>query len=67
VVLYSLFEEQLQQESFELEHHLAEGTNSFAEATSFFPQPDEFGWGLRDIWSTFAKPKKATVFRLSPA
>jgi dihydroorotate dehydrogenase (fumarate) len=45
VVLYSLFEEQLRQESFELEHHLAQGTNSFAEAASFFPQPDEFRMG----------------------
>jgi dihydroorotate dehydrogenase (fumarate) len=42
VVLYSLFEEQLQQESFELEHHLAAGTDSFAEAASFFPKPAEF-------------------------
>ena len=54
VVLYSLFEEQLRQESFELEHHLAEGTNSFAEAGSFFPQPDEFRLGpegyLDHIW-----------------
>jgi dihydroorotate dehydrogenase (fumarate) len=39
IVLYSLFEEQLRQEGFELEHHLAEGTNSFEGAASFFPQP----------------------------
>ncbi len=45
VVLYSLFEEQLRQESFELENHLCEGTNSFAEAASFFPQPHEFRLG----------------------
>ncbi len=45
IVLYSLFEEQLRQESFELEHHLAQGTDSFAEASSFFPQPDEFHLG----------------------
>ncbi len=45
VVLYSLFEEQLRQEGFELEHHLAEGTNSFAEAANFFPQPVEFRLG----------------------
>ena len=32
VVLYSLFEEQLRQESLELDHHLTEGTDSFAEA-----------------------------------
>jgi dihydroorotate dehydrogenase (fumarate) len=54
VVLYSLFEEQLRQESFELEYHLAEGTNSFAEAESFFPQPNEFRMGpegyLDHIW-----------------
>ena len=30
------FEEQLRQESYELDHHLTAGTESFAEATSFF-------------------------------
>jgi dihydroorotate dehydrogenase (fumarate) len=45
IVLYSLFEEQLRQESFELEYHLTEGTDSFAEASSFFPQPNEFHLG----------------------
>jgi dihydroorotate dehydrogenase (fumarate) len=45
IVLYSLFEEQLRQEGFELEHHLAAGTNSFAEAASFFPQSNEFRLG----------------------
>ena len=37
------------QESFELEHHLSSGTNSFAQAASFFPQPDEFRSGARRI------------------
>ena len=32
IVLYSLFEEQLRQESFELDRHLEEGTDSFSEA-----------------------------------
>jgi dihydroorotate dehydrogenase (fumarate) len=45
VVLYSLFEEQLRQETLELEYRLAEGTDSFAEAASFFPQPAEFHLG----------------------
>jgi dihydroorotate dehydrogenase (fumarate) len=45
MVLYSLFEEQLRQENVELDHHLSEGTDSFAEASSFFPQPSEFHLG----------------------
>src|SRR5690242_14704661 len=45
VVLYSLFEEQLRQESLELDHRLAEHTESFAESTSFFPQAAEFHLG----------------------
>ncbi len=59
VVLYSLFEEQLRQESFELEHHLAEGTNSFAEAGSFFPQPDEFRMGPEGYLDHIRRAKKA--------
>jgi dihydroorotate dehydrogenase (fumarate) len=59
VVLYSLFEEQLRQESFELEHHLAEGTNSFAEAASFFPQPDEFRMGPEGYLNHIHRAKKA--------
>jgi len=59
VVLYSLFEEQLQQESFELEHHLTEGTNSFAEAASFFPQPDEFRTGPEGYLNHIRKAKDA--------
>jgi dihydroorotate dehydrogenase (fumarate) len=59
VVLYSLFEEQLRQESFELEYHLAEGTNSFAEAVSFFPQPDEFRLGPEGYLDHIRGAKKA--------
>ena len=59
IVLSSLFEEQLRQESFELEYHLAEGTNSFAEAASFFPQPDEFYWGPERYLDHVHNAKKA--------
>jgi dihydroorotate dehydrogenase (fumarate) len=59
VVLYSLFEEQLRQESFELEHHLRAGTNSFAEAESFFPQPDEFRMGPEAYLNHIRRAKKA--------
>jgi dihydroorotate dehydrogenase (fumarate) len=59
VVLYSLFEEQLRQESFELEHYLANGTNSFAEAASFFPQPDEFRLGPEGYLKHIHQAKEA--------
>ncbi len=42
IVLHSLFEEQLVREKFELHHHLEYGTESFAEALTYFPEPDEF-------------------------
>ena len=45
VVLHSLFEEQLLQDQRELHHHTTAGTESFAEALSFFPEPDEFHVG----------------------
>ena len=59
VVLYSLFEEQLRQESFELEHHLTEGTDSFAEAASFFPQPAEFHLGPDGYLNHIRRAKEA--------
>jgi dihydroorotate dehydrogenase (fumarate) len=59
VVLYSLFEEQLRQESFELEHHLAAGTDSFAEAASFFPQPAEFRLGPEGYLNHILQAKRA--------
>lgn len=45
VVLHSLFEEQITLESYDLDHHLFAGTNSFAEAVSYFPEMADFGLG----------------------
>jgi hypothetical protein len=45
VVLYSLFEEQLHKEALELELHLNAGTESFAEALTYFPHSSEFHTG----------------------
>jgi dihydroorotate dehydrogenase (fumarate) len=59
IVLYSLFEEQLQEESLELEHHLSEGANRFAEASSFFPQPNEFRMGPEEYLNHIRRAKKA--------
>ena len=59
IVLYSLFEEQLRQESFELEHHLSAATDSFAEAASFFPQPNEFRLGPEGYLNHIRRAKDA--------
>ncbi|MCX6998351.1 MAG: dihydroorotate dehydrogenase-like protein [Kiritimatiellaeota bacterium] len=45
VVLFSLFEEQLQLEATALEQHLEEGTESFAEALTYFPKVGDYRVG----------------------
>lgn len=45
VVLHSLFEEQLLEERYALYHHLAHGTESYPEATSYFPGQETFHVG----------------------
>ena len=45
VVLYSLFEEQLRQDSVELAQNLEQGTFSTPEALTYFPEPEEFRLG----------------------
>ncbi len=42
IVMYSLFEEQITHESHELDHYLSRGTNSYAEALSYFPDLDTY-------------------------
>jgi dihydroorotate dehydrogenase (fumarate) len=60
VVLYSLFEEQLRQESLELDFYLNEGTESYAESLSYFPQPAEFNMGP-DAYLEHIRAAKAAV------
>lgn len=59
VVLYSLFEEQLRLERFELFHHLTHGTESFNEALTYFPEPAEFHVGPEEYLKHIAKAKAA--------
>ncbi len=59
VVLYSLFEEQLRQDSAELARNMEQGTESFAEALSYFPEPEEFRLGPDEYLSHIAKAKAA--------
>ncbi|MBN2507210.1 MAG: dihydroorotate dehydrogenase-like protein [Verrucomicrobia bacterium] len=59
VVLHSLFEEQLRRESEELDYHMSHGTESFAEALSYFPEPAEYRLGPEDYLEHIAKAKAA--------
>jgi dihydroorotate dehydrogenase (fumarate) len=59
VVLYSLFEEQLRQDTAELAHNLEQGTESFAEALSYFPEPEQFRLGPEDYLKHISKAKAA--------
>jgi dihydroorotate dehydrogenase (fumarate) len=58
VVLYSLFEEQLRQESQELDHHLTAGTESFPEALTYFPEPLQFSLGPEEYLKHVARAKE---------
>ena len=58
IVLPSLFEEQLRLERFELEHHLTHGTDSFAEALTYFPEPREFHLGPEEYLNHIRKAKE---------
>jgi len=59
VVLYSLFEEQLRQEEADLDYHLQEGTESFAESLTYFPRAGEFHTGPEGYLEHIRKAKKA--------
>jgi len=59
IVLYSLFEEQLRQESAELDHRLSEHSESFAEALSYLPEPSEFKVGPEGYLNHIRKAKQA--------
>jgi dihydroorotate dehydrogenase (fumarate) len=45
VVLHSLFEEQIRLESYDLDWSLSQGTESYAESTSYFPDMADYNLG----------------------
>ncbi len=59
VVLHSLFEEQLRHDRLELQKNLEQGTESFAEALTYFPEPDEFLLGPEEYLKHVADAKRA--------
>ncbi len=59
IVLYSLFEEQLRQDTLELDYRLSAGTESFPEALTYFPQASEFRLGPEGYLEHIRKAKEA--------
>jgi dihydroorotate dehydrogenase (fumarate) len=59
VVLYSLFEEQLRQEQLELHKHTTYGTDSFAEALTYFPESAQLHGGPEGYLKHVRKAKEA--------
>lgn len=59
IVMWSLFEEQLTHEARELDHFLTSGTESFAEALSYFPEPDDYNLGPDDYLDHIQKLKQS--------
>jgi len=59
VILYSLFEEQIEHEQLELHHYTSAHTESFAEATSYLPEPFDFKTGPDEYLNHIRKAKEA--------
>lgn len=59
VVLYSMFEEQIEHEALELDWHTSVHAESYAEATSYFPEPFEYKLGPDEYLNHIRKAKEA--------
>ena len=59
VVMYSLFEEQIVHESLALDHFLSRGTDSYAEALSYFPDLENYNVGPDEYLKLISNAKKA--------
>ncbi len=59
VVLYSLFEEQIAAQRHDLHHHLTQGTESYAEALTYFPEPPVFNLGPEGYLEHIRRAKSA--------
>jgi dihydroorotate dehydrogenase (fumarate) len=59
VVMHSLFEEQITHESNELDHFLSAGTESFAEAITYFPDLKQYNMGPDAYLELIRKAREA--------
>ncbi|MBM3242509.1 dihydroorotate dehydrogenase-like protein [Candidatus Poribacteria bacterium] len=58
VVMYSLFEEQIIHEQEELDYYLTRGSESFAEALTYFPPIDAYNFGPNEYLEHIRKAKE---------
>jgi len=59
VVMYSLFEEQITHESLALDHYLSQGTETYAESLTYFPDLENYNVGPDDYLELIQKAKRA--------
>jgi len=59
VVLYSLFEEEITHESLALDYFLSRGTESFAEALTYFPDLNDYNIGPEKYLGLIPKAKES--------
>lgn len=59
IVLYSLFEEEIEHDALELNHYTLANTDSFPEAQSFFPVPYDIKIGGEDYLNHLRKAKES--------
>jgi dihydroorotate dehydrogenase (fumarate) len=61
LVLHSLFEEHISQESHQLHHPLTHVTDSFAESLTYFPEPNDLAIGPERYLNEIAAAKEAVA------
>jgi dihydroorotate dehydrogenase (fumarate) len=59
IVMYSVFEEQIAHETSELLHYLSQGTESYSEAISYFPDVQQYNTGPDEYLELIKKAKEA--------
>ncbi len=59
IVLHSFFEEQIRQEKLNLYHHFTHGTESYAEALTYFPEPEIFHVGSEEYLNHIQQAKES--------
>jgi dihydroorotate dehydrogenase (fumarate) len=60
IVLYSLFEEQIEKDSLELHHRTTYHDESYAEALNYFPEPFDYRLGPEEYLEHIRKSKEST-------
>jgi dihydroorotate dehydrogenase (fumarate) len=59
IVTYSLFEEQINHDSHELDYYLNRGTESYSESLSYFPDLDTYNLGPESYLEHIQRMKRA--------